>query len=86
MDKEALQTEVNRIVNRGIVFGIIWIMGIGSIIALTSGFQAKKIIKESGNTLDGNDKATKSILIGIGGLIVWVIAIAIIIIFRKNKI
>lgn len=84
MKNETMQTEVNRIVNRGIIFGIIWIMGIGSIIALTSGFQAKKIIKESGNTLDGNSKATKSILIGIGGLFVWVIAIAIIIIFRKN--
>ena len=84
MNNEAMQTEVNRIVNRGIIFGIIWIMGIGSIIALISGFQAKKLIRQSGNTLTGNNKATKSILIGIAGFLVWAIAIAIIIIFRKQ--
>lgn len=84
MNNEAMQSEVNRIVNRGIIFGIIWIMGIGSIIAILSGFQAKKLIRQSGNTLTGNNKATKSILIGISGFLLWAIAIAIIIVFKKQ--
>jgi len=44
MINQNLQEEVNRIINRGIIFGIIWILGIGSIIALTSGFQAKTFL------------------------------------------
>jgi len=84
MINQNLQEEVNRIINRGIIFGIIWILGIGSIIALTSGFQAKKMIRQSEYKLTGNRKATKSILIGIGGLLVWVVAIFIIVKFKKT--
>jgi len=51
---------------------------------LTSGFQAKKMIRQSEYKLTGNRKATKSILIGIGGLLVWVVAIFIIVKFKKT--
>lgn len=84
MDQTALQTEVNRLVNRGIILGIVWILGVGSVIALISGFQANNIIKNSGFKLEGKSKVKKCFLIGISGLLVWVIAIFIIIIFRKK--
>lgn len=84
MNKEALQKEFDRLTNRGIIFGIIWIMGVGSIIALISGYQAGKIFKESGNTLEGKNKITKSYIAGFAGILLWIIAILIIIIFRKN--
>lgn len=84
MNKEILQEEFNRITTRGLVFGIIWIMGIGSIIALISGYQAAKIYKESGNTLEGKNKITKSYLAGFAGILLWIIAISIIIIFKKK--
>jgi len=84
-DTVNMQTEVNRLVNRGIIFGIVWIMGIGSVIALTSGLQASRLIKQSGNILEGKKKVTQCFIIGIGGLIVLAIAISIIFIFRNNK-
>ncbi|MEO6694124.1 MAG: hypothetical protein ABIY50_13430, partial [Ignavibacteria bacterium] len=80
-----MQTEVNRLLNRGIIFGMIWIIGIGSVIALTSGFQANKLIRQSGNILEGKKKVTQCFIIGIAGLIVLAAALSIIIIFRNNK-
>ncbi len=84
MINEKVQTEVNRLVNRGIILGLVWMMGIGSVIALISGFQAKKLIRSSQNGITGNKKANQSILIGVLGLLVWVIVIAFIIKYRKN--
>lgn len=84
MINEKVQTEVNRLVNRGIVLGLVWIMGIGSVIALISGFQAKKLIRTSENILTGKKKANQSILIGIIGLLVWVVVIIFILKYRRN--
>ena len=84
MINEKVQTEVNRLVNRGIVLGLVWIMGIGSVIALISGFQAKKLIRTSESILTGNKKANQSILIGILGLLVWVVVIAFVVNYRRN--
>lgn len=84
MINEKVQTEVNRLVNRGIVLGLVWIMGIGSVIALISGFQAKKLIRTSENGLTGKKKANQSILIGILGLLVWVVIIIFILKYRRN--
>ena len=84
MKTEELQIEFDRLTNRGIIFGLIWIMGIGSIIAIISGYQAGKIYKESGNTLEGKNKMTKSYIAGFAGILLWIIAILIIVIFRKN--
>ena len=73
MNKEFLQKEFDRITNRGIIFGLIWIMGIGSVIAIISGYQAGKIFKESGNSLEGKDKIFKKAKVKIekGKLIVF---------------
>lgn len=84
LNQADLQTEVNRLVNRGIILGFVWILGVGSVIALISGFQAQSIIKNSQFNLEGRSKVKKCFIIGISGLLVWVIAIFIIIIFRKK--
>ncbi|MBS1551235.1 MAG: hypothetical protein JST15_04095 [Bacteroidetes bacterium] len=84
MTDEKVQTEINRLVNRGIVLGLVWIMGIGSVIALISGFQAKKLIRSSENVLTGNKKANQSILIGIAGLLVWVAVFAFIVKYKRH--
>lgn len=84
MTDEKVQTEINRLVNRGIVLGLVWIMGIGSVIALISGFQAKKLIRSSENVLTGNKKANQSILIGILGLLVWVAVFAFIVKYKRH--
>jgi hypothetical protein len=79
-----LQIEFNRLVNRGVILGIVWIMGVGSVIALISGYQANKILKEVSDIPNGKAKVRKCFIIGIAGLFVWVIAITIIIVFRKK--
>ncbi len=84
MTQNEVQTEFNRLVTRGIVLGYTWIMGAGSVISLISAFQANKLIKNSGYELSGKDKVRKCFYIGIAGLLVWVIAISIIILFRKK--
>lgn len=84
MDKSSAQTEFNRLTNRGIVLGYVWIMGVGSLISLISAYQAKKLFNTSGFSLEGKNRITKCNIIGIAGLLVWVIAVAIIILFRKK--
>lgn len=83
MEKENIQTEVNRLVQRGIIFGVIWIMGIGSIIAVTSGIQALKLINTSGYSIEGKSKAVRSILIGITGIIIVAAAMITVFVYRK---
>lgn len=79
------QTEFDRLTNRGIVFGCIWIMGVGSIIALISAYQAGKLFRESGNSLKGKNKIARSYIAGFAGILLWIIAIIIILVFRKTK-
>jgi hypothetical protein len=54
------------------------------VISLISGYQANKIIKVSQFNLEGKEKVKKCFIIGISGLLIWIIAIAIIIIFKKK--
>lgn len=84
MDKEEIQAEVNRLLQRGIVFGIIWIMGIGSVIAVTSGIQALKLIKTPEFEIKGKSKAIKCISIGITGILIVLCAAVIVLIYRKK--
>ena len=84
MEKENIQTEVNRLLQRGIVFGIIWIMGIGSIIAVTSGIQALQLMKKSGYKLEGKGKAVRCISIGITGILIVITVIVLVMIYRKK--
>lgn len=85
MTKTEMQTEFSRLVNRGIIFGSIWIFGIGSVIAFTSGFQAKKLFEKSDRSLSGKNKIYKCFLIGVVGLLLDLSAVIIIILFRKNN-
>ena len=84
MTHAEMQIEFSRLVNRGIILGCVWIFGIGSVIALASGFQAKKLFDLSGKSLSGKNKIYKSFLIGIIGLLIDFSAVLIIILFRKK--
>lgn len=83
--REDLETEFYRLVNRGIILGYVWILGAGSVISLISAYQANKILQTGKTDIpDGKSKIRKCIIIGVSGLLVWVIAITIIIVFRKK--
>ena len=69
------QTKTNGMAIAALVLGIVWIYGIGSILALVFGYQAKKQIDTSGGRESGRGMAIAGIVLGwIGvGLIVLII-------------
>jgi hypothetical protein len=61
-----------------LVLGIVWVFGVGAILAVIFGFVARKQIRESGGRQSGNGMATAGIIlgfVGIAGLILWIILI-----------
>ena len=72
--------ETNGLAVASMVLGIVWIYGIGSILALVFGYKAKRQIRESGQR--GSGMATAGIVlgwVGIAGVILfitfWIVAI-----------
>jgi hypothetical protein len=65
-----LQIKVSKILSRGFVFSIVWLGGIGSVIALVSGLQARKIINNSNGEIAGIKMAWWCILVGLIELVV----------------
>ena len=65
------QRQVNAIVKSGIFFSILWLMGIGSVIALLRGLEARKIITQSRGRLRGLGGAWWCIVVGAFGVFIW---------------
>src|SRR5215468_632157 len=63
-----------------LVLGVLWIYWIGSILALTFGYLAKKEIRDSPEPMEGNGLATAGIVLGwVGmGTLTFVILLVII--------
>lgn len=70
-----VQSKTNGFAIASLVLGIVWIYGVGSILALVFGYQAKNQIDASGGRESGRGMAVAGIVLGwIGvGLIVLVI-------------
>ncbi|MFA6092322.1 MAG: hypothetical protein WC986_05200 [Elusimicrobiota bacterium] len=66
------QLNVNRMLNRGVLFSIIWLAGIGSAIAVAKALKARKLIQESNGKLTGNGKVWWCLIVGGLGLLFWV--------------
>jgi hypothetical protein len=71
------QTQIDNMLKWGIVFSVIWIGGLGSLIALILGAKARRIIKASSGTLLGTGRAWWCLVVGILGLAVWLPMIVI---------
>lgn len=65
-----LQIKVSKILSRGFIFSIVWLAGIGSLIAFISGLQAKKMINQSNGEIIGLKMAWWCIIAGAIGMIV----------------
>jgi hypothetical protein len=74
---QELQRRVLRLTKIGIVFSILWLAGIGSLIAFILGLKARRIIKESGNDLSGTGGAWWCIIVGAAGMLFWLVVIVI---------
>lgn len=83
MDPRTSQAEIDRLIKRSEVFAWIWLMGIGSVLCITSALQAAKLMKAEG-TYDGK-RIIKPVLLGVAGLLTAVAGVLIIIIFGKAR-
>jgi hypothetical protein len=75
MDPE--QNQVDRLLRRGIFFSILWLMGVGSCIALWSGIKARRLITQSEGRLKGMGNVTWCFILGGLGLIIWIGALVV---------
>lgn len=61
-----------------LVLGIVWVFGIGSILAVIFGFVARKQIKDSGGRQSGSGMALAGIIlgfVGVASLILWIVLV-----------
>jgi len=71
------QERVRSLIKRGVIFSIVWLMEIGSLIAVVMGLKAHRLIKASGGQLKGNGGAWWCLIVGGIGLAVWIPIFAI---------
>ncbi len=60
------------------VLGIVWVFGIGSILAVIFGFVARKQIKDSGGRQSGSGMALAGIIlgsVGVASLVLWIVLV-----------
>jgi hypothetical protein len=60
------------------VLGVVWVFGIGSILAVIFGFVARKQIKDSGGRQSGGGMALAGIIlgfVGVASLILWIVLV-----------
>jgi hypothetical protein len=65
------QDQLDRNLRWGIVFSIVWLMGIGSLVALVLGFKARRAIKVSNGRLIGIGRTRFCLIVGGLGIIFW---------------
>ena len=80
-----LQREVNALIKRGIIFSILWLAGIGSLIAIMSGLKAKRLITQSKGGSLGMGGVWWCLIVGGVGVGLWVPIITIAIINNFTK-
>jgi hypothetical protein len=73
----ARPTSTNGLAIASMVLGIVWVLGLGSVLAVIFGFVSRKQIRESGGRQTGDGMAIAGLVlgfIGIAGAVVWIIA------------
>lgn len=67
-----VQARVDELLRWGTIFSILWLMGIGSAIAVRSGIKARRLIRESGGIVTGMGRVRWCLIVGSFGLIIWI--------------
>ena len=74
-NNQDLQNKVDSMLNRGLIFSIVWLAGVGSIISIILANKARKIIKRSNGQLEGMDTVWPCFALGGFGLLFWALII-----------
>jgi hypothetical protein len=69
------QSKTSGMAIASLVLGLVWIYGIGSVLAIIFGFVAKKNIRESNGLQTGGGMATAGIVLGIVGAVIFLVLI-----------
>jgi len=69
---QGVQARVDGLLRLGTIFSIIWLMGIGSTIAVVAGVKARRLILDSEGTVYGMGRAWWCLAVGTLGLVLWV--------------
>lgn len=69
---QMVQARVDGILRLGMICSVLWLMGIGSAVAVVSGLKAQRLIRESGNPIAGMPRVRWCLVVGGIGLAVWV--------------
>lgn len=72
-----VQEQVRSLLKRGVIFSILWLAGIGSLIAILSGLKAHRLIRASGGQLRGMGGVWWCVIVGGLGLAIWIPVFAI---------
>lgn len=78
-DRRPVQLTTNGFAIASLVLGIVWAMGIGSILALVFGYIGKSQIDDSGGTQTGRGMAIAGIVlgwVGVGFILLMIVAMA----------
>ena len=67
-----------------LVLGIVWVFGLGSILAVIFGFVARKQIRESGGRQGGGGMAIAGIVLGFVGVASFILWIVLVIVVTTN--
>jgi len=71
IDRVEAQRQIDAVLRRGIIFSIVWLAGIGSVIAIFCGLRAKKLIAQLGTEASGTGRVWWCLIVGGVGLLVW---------------
>jgi hypothetical protein len=77
-ETEELQRYVNGLLNRAVIFSIIWVGGIGSFYSLFLAFKARRIIRESGGKITGHNRLLWCYLWGGAGALLVIVGLAVV--------
>lgn len=67
-----IRTRVDELLRWRMIFSILWLTGFGSTVAMISGFEARRLILDSGGELRGMERVRSCLILGILGLLIWV--------------
>ena len=65
------QDRVDRLLRWGVIFSIVWLMGLGSAVAVVNGWRARSLIQASGGSIGGMGRAWWCLIVGGLGFLLW---------------
>lgn len=76
MVEENSQKKIDKTLTWGIVFSVMWLWGVGSVVALICGLKARKKIKASGGMCRGTIRVWWCLLVG-GSGVAWGVSMVV---------